>query len=147
MKSEERVYIIQVVFLITNTLRPLHRILSVSLCPGVGTDCYSRTPTPNSDWWQMGNNLTQTLNSSSCQQELHLFVRGGNWNSHLALFEALSIPLVLTMDLKDVLSFSGKSYLEYHFSSRRQKIEERAGGEGEKEDSQPGNKYRWENKE
>lgn len=76
-----------------------------------------------------------------------MFVRGSDWNSHLALFEALSIPLVLTMDLKDVLSFSGKSYLEYHFSSRRQKIEERAGGEGEKEDSQPGNKYRWENKE
>lgn len=125
--SEERTHIVWVVFLITNTLRPLQEILSVSLCPGVGTDCYSRTPTPNRDWWQMGNNLIQVLNSSSCQWKLHLFVQGSDWNSHLPLLETLSIPLVLTMDLKDVPRLSGRLWLEYHFSSRRQKIEERMG--------------------
>jgi len=95
----------------------------------------------------MGNNLTQALNSSSCQWKLHLFVQGGDWNSHLALFETLSIALVLTMDLKDVLCFSGRLWLECHFSSRRQKIEEGMGMKGKKKNPQPGNKYRWENKE
>lgn len=111
-----------------------------------GTDCCSRTPTPNGDWRQMGNNLTQALNFSSCQWELHLFVRDSDWNSHLALFETLSSPLVLTMDLKDVPSFSGRLWLEYHFSSRKQKTEERTRSERRKENSQPGNKYRWEMK-
>lgn len=133
VKREERTYIIWVVFLITNTLRPSQVILSVSACPGVGTDCYSRTSAQSSAWYQMGNYLTQALNSSSCQWQLHLFVRGRDWNSHLALFETLSIPLALTMDLKDVTRFSGRLLLEYHFSSRRWKTEERRKGEGKKE--------------
>lgn len=132
-----------VVFLVTNTPWPLPGILSVSLCPDVGTDCYSRTPAPNSHWRQKGNNLTQALNFSSCQWELHLFVQESGWNSHLALFETLSIPLVLAMDLKDVPHFSGRLWLEYHFNSSRQKIEERIESEGKKENSQPGNKGRW----
>lgn len=143
VKSEEKTYITWVVFLITNTLWPLHEILSVFLCPDVGTDYYSRTLTPNMDWRQMGNNLTQALNFSSCQWELHLFVQESGWNSHLALFETLSILLMLTMDLKDVPCFSGRLWLEYHFNSRRQKIEERMESEGKKENSQPGNKDRW----
>lgn len=61
-----------------------------------------------------------------------MFVQDSDWNSHLALFEIFSIPLVLTMDLKDVTLFSGRSRLEYHFSSRREKIEERIGNEGKK---------------
>lgn len=71
-----------------------------------------------------------------------MFVQDSDWNSRLALFEIFSIPLVLTMDLKDVTLFSGRSWLEYHFSSRREKIEERIGNEGKKENSEPGNKYR-----
>lgn len=51
------------------------------------------------------------------------------------------------MDLKDVPRFSGRLWLEYHFSSGRQKIDEKDGGEWKKENSQPGNKYKWENKE